>query len=110
MNYLFPLFFLWFMMPAQAQEIALVKYDGGGDWYANPTSLPNLIKFTNKEIGTKLASKPATVEPGSSAIFSYPFCHMTGHGNVAFDQEERQNLRHYLEGGGFLHIDDNYGM
>lgn len=110
MNYFAPLLFVCFIISVQAQEIALVKYDGGGDWYANPTSLPNLIEFSNKEIGTKLAPKPATVEPGSSDIFSYPFCHMTGHGNVVFDKSERQNLRQYLKGGGFLHIDDNYGM
>lgn len=94
----------------QAQEIAVVKYGGGGDWYANPTSLPNLIKFCNENLGTKIESKPETVTPGSTDIFSYPFCHMTGHGNVVFEPEERKNLRKYLLGGGFLHIDDNYGM
>lgn len=92
------------------QEIAVVKYGGGGDWYANPTSLPNLIAFCNKNIGTKIKAKPETVTPGSSSIFNYPFIHMTGHGNVVFEKEERENLRKYLLGGGFLHIDDNYGM
>lgn len=95
---------------SQAQEIALLKYDGGGDWYANPTSLPNLIQFCNENLGTKIEPDPVTVEPGSTAIFDYPFCHMTGHGNVVFSKAERQNLRAYLESGGFLHIDDNYGM
>lgn len=95
---------------SQAQEIALLKYGGGGDWYANPTSLPNLIRFCNKNLGTKIQPDPVTVEPGSSEIFDYPFCHMTGHGNVVFSKEERQNLRAYLASGGFLHIDDNYGM
>lgn len=93
-----------------SQEIALVKYNGGGDWYANPTSLPNLIQFCNANIGTKINSKPATVEPGSSAVFSYPFLHMTGHGNVVFNDSEVANLKKYLHAGGFLHIDDNYGM
>lgn len=94
----------------QAQEIALLKYKGGGDWYANPTSLTNLIKFSNQNIQTKIKSKPATVEPASSDIFSYPFVHMTGHGNVVFNEQEVQNLRLYMLSGGFLHIDDNYGM
>lgn len=93
-----------------SQEIAVLKYNGGGDWYSNPTALPNLIEFCNKEIGTKLSAKPITVEVGSSALFQYPFVHMTGHGNVVFSQEEADNLRTYLLSGGFLHIDDNYGM
>ncbi len=93
-----------------AQEIALLKYNGGGDWYANPTSLPNLISFCNSNIKTSIKSKPATVEPGSTDIFQYPFIHMTGHGNVIFSNEEVENLRNYLLSGGFLHIDDNYGM
>lgn len=93
-----------------AQEIALLKYNGGGDWYANPTSLPNLITFTNNNIGTNLNAKPVTVTPGDSDIFKYPFVHMTGHGNVIFNDKEVENLRNYLLSGGFLHIDDNYGM
>lgn len=93
-----------------AQEIALLKYSGGGDWYANPTSLPNLIRFCNQNISTKIAAKPATVEPSSSDLFSYPYVHMTGHGNVVFSQSDTENLRKYLNGGGFLHVDDNYGM
>ncbi len=93
-----------------AQEIAILKYQGGGDWYANPTALPNLINFCNTNIGTALNNKPETVEVGSSAIFQYPFLHMTGHGNVVFSDEELENLRDYLYAGGFLHIDDNYGM
>lgn len=95
---------------ANAQEIALLKYNGGGDWYANPTSLPNLIKYCNRTLNTRIAAKPATVEPGSPDLLSYPFVHMTGHGNVVFSDNDIQNLRNYLEGGGFLHIDDNYGM
>ena len=94
----------------KAQEIAVLKYNGGGDWYSNPTSLPNLIQFCNSNINTKIDSKPATVEPGSTDIFQFPFVHMTGHGNVIFNENEIENLRNYLLGGGFLHIDDNYGM
>ncbi len=94
----------------QAQEIAVLKYGGGGDWYANPTSLTNLIRFCNREINTRLNVQPGTVEVGDHAIFQYPFLHMTGHGNVFFTDEEAENLRDYLLSGGFLHIDDNYGM
>ena len=94
----------------EAQEVAILKYQGGGDWYANPTALPNLIKFCNNNIGTTLSSKPATVEVGSSSIYQYPFIHMTGHGNVVFSEDDLENLRNYLLAGGFLHIDDNYGM
>lgn len=94
----------------QAQEIAILKYGGGGDWYSNPTALPNLIAFCNNNIDTKIAQKPETVEVGSVSIFQYPYLHMTGHGNVFFTTEEAENLRTYLLSGGFLHIDDNYGM
>jgi hypothetical protein len=93
-----------------SQEIALLKYNGGGDWYANPTSLPNLIKFSNQNINTTINNKPATVEPGSPDIFSYPFIHATGHGNIVFSDAEIQNLRNYMMSGGFMHFDDNYGL
>lgn len=91
-------------------KIALLKYKGGGDWYANPTSLPNLIKFCITNLQTDIAAEPANVEPGSRDIFNYPFVHMTGHGNVVFTPVEAQNLRDYLLSGGFLHADDNYGL
>jgi len=91
-------------------KIALLKYKGGGDWYANPTSLPNLIRFCNKNLQPNLAAEPVTVEPGNRDIFNYPFVHMTGHGNVVFTPVEVQNLREYLLAGGFLHADDNYGL
>jgi hypothetical protein len=109
MKYIYILFLL-FSSTSFSQEIALVKYSGGGDWYANPTSLPNLIKYCNANINSKIKPKPATVEPGSPDLFSYPFLHMTGHGNVVFNDAEVNNLRNYLTSGGFLHIDDNYGM
>jgi hypothetical protein len=91
-------------------QIALLKYSGGGDWYSNPTSLPNLIQFCNEEMDTDIASEPVTVDVGSPEIFNYPFVHMTGHGNVVFSGQDIRNLREYLTGGGFLHISDNYGM
>lgn len=107
---LFSIFFFVFIGSISAQEIALLQYGGGGDWYANPTSLPNLAKFCNEHIDTAIKEKPQTVTPGSVDIFDYPFVHMTGHGNVFFSTEEAQNLRTYLMSGGFLHIDDNYGI
>ncbi|MBU7571685.1 MAG: DUF4159 domain-containing protein [Flavobacterium sp.] len=94
-------FLLCFSLVAQSQEIALLKYNGGGDWYGNPTSLPNLIKFCNQNINTRITPKPATVEPGSPDLLSYPFVHMTGHGNVVFSDSEINNLRNYLTSGGF---------
>lgn len=91
-------------------QIALMKYRGGGDWYANPTSLTNLIEFCNKNLYTNINTEYATVEAGSSTIFNYPFVHLTGHGNIVFDDQEALNIRNYLLAGGFLHIDDNYGL
>jgi len=92
-------------------QIALLKYNGGGDWYANlETSLPNLIEFCNKNINTNIQKEQAIVDVGNEEIFNYPFIHMTGHGNVIFNDAEAQNLRNYLISGGFLHIDDNYGI
>lgn len=91
-------------------QIALLKYNGGGDWYANPTSLTNLIQYSNQNIGTNLSPDYATVDVGSTELFNYPFIHMTGHGNVVFSDRDVENLRNYLKGGGFLHIDDNYGL
>ncbi len=107
------LVFLILLFPASngfAQDIAILKYKGGGDWYSNPTALPNLIAYCNNNIDTRISAKPETVEVGSTDIFQYPFLHMTGHGNVFFSEEDAQNLRDYLLSGGFLHIDDNYGM
>jgi hypothetical protein len=91
-------------------QIALLKYSGGGDWYANPTSLTNLIRYANQNISTNINPEYATVDVGSTELFNYPFIHMTGHGNVVFSDRDAENLRNYLKGGGFLHIDDNYGL
>lgn len=91
-------------------KIARLKYNGGGDWYAAKTALPNLITFCNSELNTQLAAEEEVVEAGSSDIFLYPYVFMTGHGNVIFNENEAANLRKYLLAGGFLHVDDNYGM
>lgn len=93
-----------------ALKIARLKYNGGGDWYANKTSLPNLIEFCNKQLGMQLHPEEEVVEPGSADIFNYPFVHLTGHGNIIFSDQEAKNLRNYLLAGGFLHADDNYGL
>ena len=91
-------------------KIAKVKYHGGGDWYANKTALPNLIAYCNRYLGTSIAPEEDVVEVSSTDIFLYPYVYMTGHGNVVFSPQEAENLRKYLAGGGFLHIDDNYGL
>jgi hypothetical protein len=103
-------FLFLFLNMGFSQDIAVLKYSGGGDWYANPTSLPNLVKFCNQNINTKLNPKVNSVDVGSAELFLYPFVHMTGHGNVVFSSNDVQNLQNYLNSGGFLHIDDNYGM
>ena len=94
----------------KAQEVGILKYEGGGDWYANPTAVPNLIQFCNDNINTKLSEKPKNVETHSIEIYNYPIVFMTGHGNVFFSDEAADNLRNYLISGGFLHISDNYGL
>ncbi len=116
-TFLYSLFFAVLLTPgfAQAQNdgglpIAKLKYNGGGDWYANKTALPNLIRFCNQQLNMNLAQKDAIVEVGSPEIFSFPYVYMTGHGNVVFNEREAENLRNYLLSGGFLHIDDNYGL
>ncbi len=104
------IFLLSSFTPEPSIKLGLLKYSGGGDWYANPTALPNLAAFCNDQLGTNLDLQYATVEVGSVELFNFPFFHMTGHGNVVFSDAEAENLREYLIGGGFLHIDDNYGM
>jgi hypothetical protein len=104
------LFILFSFGTITSQSIAVLQYGGGGDWYSNPTSLVNLVSFCNENIQTTMKQKPVTVTPNSIDIFDYPLVHMTGHGNVFFTQDEAKNLRNYLLSGGFLHIDDNYGM
>ena len=104
-------FFLFFYTLSKGQNaIALLKYGGGGDWYANPTSLPNLVKFCNQNLKTNLKTDIPTVDVGSVELYQYPIVHVTGHGNIIFNDMEAKNLRTYLEAGGFLHADDNYGL
>ena len=110
MRFLITFYLTLFTFSLFAQDVAVLKYKGGGDWYGNPTALPNLVKFCNDNIDTNINENIQTVEVGSTDIFQYPFLHMTGHGNVFFSDEDAENLRKYLISGGFLHIDDNYGM
>ena len=110
MKFYLPYLICLLSLSSFSQDIAILKYQGGGDWYSNPTAIPNLIAFCNEHINTTIKSKPEKVEVGSVDIFQYPFLHMTGHGNVFFSDSDVKNLRNYLLSGGFLHIDDNYGM
>ena len=102
--------FLFFSVTLNAQEVAVLKYSGGGDWYSNPTAVKNLIAFSNSNNKTTIQVQPATVGTNSIDIFNYPIVFMTGHGNIFFSEDDAQNLRNYLSAGGFLHISDNYGM
>ena len=100
-----------FTPPEYSYRLGLLKYSGGGDWYANlETSLRNLAVFSNQNLGMNINPEQGLVEAGSPDIYNYPFVHMTGHGNVVFSPQEAQNIRNYLIAGGFLHISDNYGM
>lgn len=101
---------LFFTITIYSQQVGILKYNGGGDWYSNPTSLPNLIKFTNQTCKTSISSNIITVTPDSNDIFNCPILFLTGHGNVFFNNEEIDNLKNYLISGGFLHISDNYGL
>jgi hypothetical protein len=100
----------YFSFAQGTYQLAVLKYNGGGDYYANPTALPNLITFCNQNLNTHISKDVPYVEVGSADLFLYPFVHMTGHGNIVFSRAEAENLRNYLLAGGFLHIDDNYGM
>lgn len=110
MKYIISLLLFVSLQLVQAQELAVLKYDGGGDWYANPTALPNLIAFCNQNINTKIKGKPKVVAPNNVELFNYPMVFMTGHGNIFFDENSVENLRNYLTSGGFLHVSDNYGI
>ena len=98
--------------PIVAQEltIAQLQYGGGGDWYANPSGLPNLLKAIRERTGLPVSDRPGKVKLTDPTLWNYPYIYITGHGNIRFTDEEVQILRRYLLSGGFLHADDNYGM
>ena len=104
------LFLIFTVINVSGQQIALLKYDGGGDWYSNPTSLPNLVKFANASTNSEIDRSIKEVKPEDPELFNYAFVHLTGHGNIYFSDEAAENLRTYLLSGGFLHADDNYGL
>ncbi len=110
MRFLYILLIVSSYLTSNAQQIGVLKYGGGGDWYSNPTSLPNLVKFSNSSTKASIDSTIATVTPDSEDLFSLPIVFLTGHGNVYFDDSAVENLRKYLVSGGFLHISDNYGL
>ncbi|PID68221.1 MAG: hypothetical protein CR968_02730 [Flavobacteriia bacterium] len=110
MKHFFSIVIIFQFLSINAQEVAVLEYDGGGDWYANPTAVPNLIVFCNENINTTISPKPKTVKPQSGELFAYPIIFMTGHGNIFLDDDSADNLRLYLESGGFIHISDNYGF
>ena len=104
------LFYIFLFSVTSAQDVAILKYNGGGDWYANPTAIPNLVAFANTNLNTNISKNPQNVAINSSTIFNFPIVFMTGHGNVLFSDEAALNLKNYLISGGFLHISDNYGL
>ncbi len=106
----FLLIFVGSFLSAFGQKVATLKYNGGGDWYSNPTALPNLIEFANENSNMKISKNPTSVAIGNTDLFGFPMIFMTGHGNVFFSDDEAKNLRNYLISGGFLHISDNYGL
>ena len=99
-----------FLVTTNAQDVAILKYSGGGDWYANPTAIPNLVAFANENIKTNITKNPQNIVISSEDIYNFPILFMTGHGNVYFSDEDATNLKSYLISGGFLHISDNYGL
>ncbi len=101
---------LLFFLSISAQKVGILEYDGGGDWYANPTSVPNLIRFSNEHARTGIDEQPEAVRPDSPDLFKYPIIFVTGHGNIMFDDESARNVREYLKSGGFIHVSDNYGI
>ncbi|AQS92679.1 hypothetical protein BXQ17_00715 [Polaribacter sp. BM10] len=110
MKQLLTITFTFLLSIIYAQDVAILKYNGGGDWYSNPTAVPNLVAFANANINTKISKNPQSVSVSSEDIFNFPILFMTGHGNVFFSEDDAENLRNYLISGGFLHISDNYGL
>ena len=110
MKQLLTITFTFLLSIIYAQDVAILKYNGGGDWYSNPTAVPNLVAFANANINTKISKNPQSVAVSSEDIFNFPILFMTGHGNIFFSEDDAENLRNYLISGGFLHISDNYGL
>ncbi len=110
MKHIIGIIFTFLFFTVNAQDVAILKYNGGGDWYSNPTAIPNLVAFANTNIKTKISKNPQTVAVGNEDIYNFPMVFMTGHGNVFFSDDDAENLRNYLISGGFLHISDNYGL
>jgi hypothetical protein len=107
------LFFVWFSFLYSQSEgffIARLKYNGGGDWYNDPSAEINLLKFVAQHTTIKTNPKYEFVDLSTGNIFSYPFLFMTGHGNIIFSDNDAKKLRTYLESGGFLYVDDDYGL
>ncbi|MEX2284285.1 MAG: DUF4159 domain-containing protein [Gemmatimonadota bacterium] len=102
----------WATAPLTTNEltIAQLQYGGGGDWYANPSGLPNLLKVIRERTGLQVSDRPGKVKPTDPTLWNYPYIYVTGHGNIKFTDEEVQILRRYLQSGGFMHVDDNYGL
>ena len=90
--------------------IARLQYEGGGDWYANPSSLPNLLRAISERTSLRIARRPGEVRLTDPDLGDYPFLYVTGHGNISFSEDELFRLREYLTAGGFVHVDDNYGL
>ncbi len=110
LKYFAIIIFTYISHSIHSQDVATLEYGGGGDWYANPTAIPNLIKFCNDNIDTKINSKPFQVKASSVDVFNYPILFVTGHGNMFLDDESVENFRNYLISGGFIHVSDNYGL
>lgn len=91
-------------------QLARLHYDGGGDWYNDPDTLPNFVDFINEQLNTGFSAEQAVVRLDEPGLYDYPFLYMTGHGNISFSEEDARNLREYLKRGGFLYADDDYGM
>lgn len=103
-----------YSLKAQSEDgsftVARLKYRGGGDWYNDPSALENLLKFAQKRVPLSINTSFSDISLGSRELFNYPFAFLTGHGNISINQAEAQNLREYLNNGGFLYIDDDYGL
>jgi len=106
----FLFFILFSSLGGEGLILARLKYSGGGDWYNDPDVLPNLARELNRRTNISCEEREEIVSPLDERLFSYPFIYLTGHGNINFNKEEAERLRRYLESGGFIYADDDYGM